>query len=249
MIPALIWTCFGLLALHLTKRWLDRHVQLLGYYFTKNQGIALVIYAIIFFPGVLLHELSHWLFAQLLGARTGRISLIPSMGKDGKFQLGAVEYYAGNLDPIRESLIGAAPLICGSLTLLLIANHLFGLPEASEVFEQREWWSVVQLYWDSLHTPDFWLWFYLAFAVANAMMPSAADRRAWPAFAVIVMLTLMMILLLGLGDWLMISMEKSTALWLNYLATALSLTVSINLLIMVGIFVLERFLSFPWGRT
>jgi len=95
-----------LILLRLTERWIHLHLQLIGHRLTGSETAALSIYAIIFFPGVVLHELSHWLFAKLCGVRTGRISLLPSVGKTGNLHLGSVEYSAAGLDPFRES--GAA---------------------------------------------------------------------------------------------------------------------------------------------
>ncbi len=247
MIPILLWALLALLSLRLTERWVHRRLQRLGFHLTKNRDAALTIFAIILFPGVLLHELSHWLFARLLGVRTGRINLLPAVNKKGELQLGALEYYAAGLDPIRESLVGAAPLITGSIVLLLIANYLFGLPEAQETLSSGQVQAFLGLIWQSLHTPDFWLWLYLAFAVANAMMPSPADRRAWPAFAIIVALAVTALLLLGLGDWILISLEGPAALWLSHWATALTLSAGINLLIVLGMLTVEMLLNAQAG--
>jgi hypothetical protein len=88
-----------LILLRLTERWIHLHLQLIGHRLTGSETAALSIYAIIFFPGVVLHELSHWLFAKLCGVRTGRISLLPSVGKTGNLHLGSVEYSAAGLAP------------------------------------------------------------------------------------------------------------------------------------------------------
>ncbi len=47
--------------------------------------------------------------AKLLGVRTGKFSLIPQPLPDGHLQLGYVE--AAHSDILRDSLVGAAPLI------------------------------------------------------------------------------------------------------------------------------------------
>ncbi len=225
------WALAALVLLRLSERWIHLRLQELGYRLTGNQAVALALYAIILFPGVLLHELSHWLAAHMMGVRTGRLSLIPAV-RDGKLQLGAVEIYPAGLDPLRESLIGGAPLITGCVVLLLIANNLFGIAATRAALTGGNLQAVLALLWQSLRAPDFWLWFYLAFAIANAMMPSSADRRAWPAFAVIAGLLTGVLLLAGLNDLLLAGLNGPLAVGASYLAAAFSFTVGINLLVM-----------------
>jgi hypothetical protein len=231
----LLWALVALLLLRLTERWIHRHLQQFGFQLTGNRTVALATYAILLFPGVVLHELSHWLFARLLGIHTGRISLLPAKGRDGQLQLGSVEYQAAGLDPIRESLVGGAPLITGCAALFLIANRLYSVPVATAAFTSGELRSILDLLGHGLQQPDFWLWFYLIFTIANAMMPSPADRRAWPAFLAILALGMVTLFVLGLGDWLLPRLGSVLVALSGYLATTLTLTTGVNLLILGGL--------------
>ena len=56
MTTPFLWALVALILLRLTERWIHRHLQLLGYRLTGSQTVALVIYAIVLFPGVLAHE-------------------------------------------------------------------------------------------------------------------------------------------------------------------------------------------------
>jgi len=234
LVPAL-WALAALLLLRWTGRQVHRHLQQLGWQVTGNRAVALVAYALLLFPGVVLHEVSHWLLARLLGVRTGRISLLPSRSRDGQLVLGSVEYHVAGLDPVRESLVGAAPLIAGCAALFLIANHLYGVSAATQAFAGGEVRPILDLLVQGWHRPDFWLWFYLIFAVANAMMPSPADRRAWPAFLALVALVVVILLILGWGDWLLPRLVGASAGLAGALATTLTLTAGVNLLILGGL--------------
>ena len=77
------------------------------------------------FPGVLLHELSHFVMARLLRVRTGRFSLLPSLMEDGKLRLGFVE--TDETDLLREALIGTAPLITGGAAVAYLGISRLGL--------------------------------------------------------------------------------------------------------------------------
>ncbi|HHE72373.1 MAG TPA: hypothetical protein ENL34_08860, partial [Chloroflexi bacterium] len=89
-------TTHGLLAIELAitlalllwaDRWLHRHLQGLMLLLTGDEELALWLYAIVLFPGVVLHELSHALMARLVGTRIGRIHVLPRrVGK--RIQLG-----------------------------------------------------------------------------------------------------------------------------------------------------------------
>ena len=87
--------------------------------------MTLGLFSLLFFPGVLLHELSHFLMARLLGVRTGRFSLLPSLMPDGKLRLGYVE--TDETDLLRDALIGTAPLITGGAAVAYLGISRLGL--------------------------------------------------------------------------------------------------------------------------
>jgi hypothetical protein len=66
----LLWLLGTLVLLMMLLRLLHREIQAVFLILTRRPGVTQVIFAIIFFPGVFLHELSHFLVAKLLGVRT-----------------------------------------------------------------------------------------------------------------------------------------------------------------------------------
>jgi hypothetical protein len=195
------WVLLTLPLLLMLQRWIHRHLHGLALLITGQQARAVIIYAIILLPGVFLHEASHWLAATFLGVKTGTFSIIPQQQDDGSIQLGYVEYYkTKSLDPLRESIIGGAPLISGTAVILLIAYKIFNLSELAALAQSGQLQSLTQLLESLFQTPDFFLWLYLLFAIANGMMPSRSDRRAWPAFAVAMLIFSFIIYLLGVAD-------------------------------------------------
>jgi len=59
--------------------------------------------------------------AKVLRVRTGRFSIFPQSLPDGRLQLGYVE--TARSDVVRDSLIGAAPLIVGTLVIAYLAVY------------------------------------------------------------------------------------------------------------------------------
>lgn len=164
--------------LYLMQRWINRHLQGLGLLLTGDSDSAVMVYFVALLPGIALHELSHWLVAVLLRVPVGRLSIWPKKKRRGQVRLGSVS--VGAVDPLRVSLIGVAPLAVGSLVILLVGQLVLGVGELGRVLLYGAWgdlWRQLVAYW---RVPDFALWLYLIFAIANAMLPSESDRAAWP---------------------------------------------------------------------
>lgn len=205
------------------QRWLHREIQLVLFILTRRQAAALGLFSMLFFPGVFLHEFSHFLAARLLGVRTGRFSLLPKVMADGKLRLGYVETAGSDL--FRDALIGAAPLMTGGAAVAFIGIDRLGLAPLFEFAGQSDWPG----FWHGLGLlpalPDFWLWFYLAFAVSSTMMPSASDRRAWLPIVVAILAAAGLALLAGAGPWML----EHLAPWLNQAFRALATVFGISL--------------------
>lgn len=239
-----IWVALTLPILLLTQRWIHRHLQGIAFLATGRKSWAIILYAIILFPGVLLHEVSHWLMAGILGVKTGGFSVLPKLKSDGSIQLGYVEYYKSQrLGPIRESLVGSAPLISGTAVVLLIAFQIFNVTTLGEALQTGDVAILTEALSVLFGTGDFLIWLYLLFCVSNAMMPSASDRRAWPAFILIMSVTAVILYILGLQELLLLGLAGPVATVFGYLALAFSLTIGVNLFAMFLIHIVEWILS------
>ena len=109
----IFWFILVLLPLVFLQRFLHREIQAVLLILTRNSQLTIGLFSVLFFPGIALHELSHFLMAKLLQVRTGHFSLIPRTLPNGRLQMGYVE--TEQTDVFRDSLIGLSPLIAGSL--------------------------------------------------------------------------------------------------------------------------------------
>ena len=195
-----LWLILALGPLVILQRNLHREVQWVFLLITRRLDIAVMLFSLIFFPGVLLHEGSHYLTARLVGVRTGKFSIIPRPLDRSRLQLGYVE--TAHSDWIRDALIGMAPLITGGLFVAYTGVLQLKLPELAQVL----WTGGVDAFSpliDALVSrPDFWLWIYLALVVSSTMLPSESDRRAWLPLGLVLGGTLGLSLVLGAGPWL-----------------------------------------------
>ena len=129
-----LWLVVLLLLLVWLKREINGRLLHVGWLLFHHEQAAILLYFLIMLPGIVIHEVSHLLVAAVLGVRAGGLSLRPQVRRDG-LQLGSVQ--VARTDVVRESLIGLAPLIGGSVTVLLIAGFIFEIPvtEPADVIE------------------------------------------------------------------------------------------------------------------
>lgn len=222
-LQGLMWLLLLLGPLFIAQRSLHREIQAIFLLITRRVDFSIVLFSLVFFPGVLLHEASHFLMARLLGVRTGRFSLLPRPLPNGRLQLGFVETQA--TDWVRETLIGAAPLLTGGLLVAYAGVQRLGLTAAWEALNSGSDGALQAALAAMLDQPDFWLWFYLAIAVSSTMLPSASDRRAWLPLGLVAALLLGIGLLAGAGPWLL----ENAAPYLNRALEAAALVLAISL--------------------
>jgi hypothetical protein len=236
----------SLILLLLSHRQLHRHLQGLLYLLTRSQKTALILYALLFFPGVLLHEGSHWLAAKLLRVPTRGFSLFPRKSSGGMIRFGYVE--TATTDPLRGSLIGLAPLVSGGLAMVLIALEGLGLRQyitgLASGQQQLAGLQPARL----LATPDLLLWLYLAFAIGNTMLPSKSDRASWASALIVVAALAFIGTLLGLFNWSGAWLQRAFEMLAENLAGIFLVTVVLDGLLLLPILLLEAILSRILGR-
>ncbi|MDP3724454.1 MAG: hypothetical protein Q8R11_02345 [bacterium] len=111
-------------------------------------------YGLVFLPGILVHELAHFLVATLLFVRTGKIEIFPQTSVEGRVQLGSIGI--AHTDPIRRFFIGIAPVLVGTSLML---------------------WALFSLMPDSIDIGRFALLFFIVFELGNTMFSSKKDME------------------------------------------------------------------------
>ncbi len=244
----LVWASLTFFILVLLQRWIHRHLHGVCMLLLRRPEWAVILYSLVLLPGVFLHELSHWLMATLLFVRTGSFSLIPRRQKDGSIVLGYVEYYkTPSLGPVRESVVGAAPLLAGTAVILLIGYKIFGVTELATAVQSGDLAQILPAAQQMLATSDLLVWLYLLFAISNAMMPSPSDRRAWPGFLLTLTAAGLLLYLLGFSHLIVNSLAQPVATALSYLGAAFTLAIVVNLFFILLLAPLEAVLSRVMG--
>jgi hypothetical protein len=248
-LDGLWWLLLLIGPLLVLQRWLHHEIQAVFLLLTRRAEIALALFSLIFFPGVLLHEASHYLTAFLLGVRVGSFSLMPRLvsqpnlknGKAARLRLGFVE--TAHTDILRDSLIGVAPLAFGGIFVAYAGLTRLGLAGLwNDILNgQPGLISTIKLI---IHAhPDFWLWFYLAFAVSSTMLPSASDRRAWLPILIVFAFLFGLGLLSGAGPWLVQHLALPFNQVLRAIAAVVGISTGIHLVMAFPIYSFRKLLN------
>ncbi len=191
----------SLVLLLVAQRWATHLLILALYKLTGSVRVGMTIYALLIFPGTVLHEFAHWVAATILGVRATLPHLLPGgVDERGRMVLGYVRMQ--RTDPVRHSIIGVAPLVAGSAVVAVVASQVFALPvptlTQSGMAGLRQLLDALPLVFE---VADVWLYLYLLFAVANAMLPSHSDRDAWGTVALFaVVIGVLVLFFVGVPD-------------------------------------------------
>ncbi|OGV92171.1 hypothetical protein A3B57_03685 [Microgenomates group bacterium RIFCSPLOWO2_01_FULL_47_10] len=162
----------------------------LWYLIFKSSSGGWGVYALIYFPGTLLHEISHFLFAAFLGVRTGNITLFPKTDHEkNRVQLGSVQI--AKTDFVRSSLIGAAPFITGTVLLIYLCRTM-GFLTISSIAD------VLVIIRNYASIDYFWLKMYAILAISNTLFTSKEDRQHWPVFIVMTAIIVLLFYITGI---------------------------------------------------
>ncbi len=238
----LFWFVIFLLPLIYLQRQLHREIQAVLLLLTRDTMLTMGIFSILFFPGVLLHEFSHFLLAKLLFVRVSRFSLMPQSTRDGRLQLGYVE--TAKTDMLRDSLIGASPLIVGGLAVAFIAINRMYLVPLWDVFRNAQF----GLFWLGItllpQIKDFYLWFYLTFTISSTMLPSDSDRQAWMPMGFSIGILLVVAVFAGAGPWMLNHVAPVLNDVLNAGALLFALSVAVHIVLLIPAYFLHRLLVY-----
>ena len=150
-LPTLFILAIAMLCLAWLSRQLSVRTQLVVYFATGSLDLATLAIFLLLLPGVFVHELSHWVAARLLGLRTSKFRVWPKRHKD-RIGLGSVSVERGGT--WRDSAVGMAPLITGSILLALVGAAVFQSDLLVEQLAQGRLLDTVGAFFDALAKPD-----------------------------------------------------------------------------------------------
>ncbi len=153
MIYFLVFIALFILLFFISKE-LTRSISFILYKITKSQEKAIRIFHFLFLPGVLVHELSHLISAEVMFVHTSGLSLTPKKIED-QLVMGSVQIQ--KTDPIRRAIIGFAPVLVGFLIISVTSFYFLSDKSFFGLF------------------PSYVLVFFIVFEIGNTMFSSRKD--------------------------------------------------------------------------
>ncbi|HQU36002.1 MAG: hypothetical protein IPM31_11005 [Anaerolineae bacterium] len=235
------WFVLMLAPLIFLQRLLHRELQAVFLIATRSARFTIGLFQLIFLPGVFLHESSHYLMAKVLRVPTGRFSVLPRPLPNGRLQMGYVEI--ARSDIARDSLIGAAPLIVGTLFTAYVAVYALDMRVLWDTLRNGQ----MSMFWMGINAlptvNNFYLWAYLAFVVSSMMMPSQSDRHAWLELVISVSILFVVALLVGAGPWMLTNVAPAVSDFLSSVAVIFGLSAAVHGILALPVMLLHKLLA------
>ncbi len=216
-----------LIVLYLLSQHMSKSMYGLFLLIFRVRTIAISATTLLFFPGTVVHELSHLFVAEILGVHTGKLSLVPENLEEEEVQAGSVQI--AKSDPLRRYIIGLAPILVG---LVILAALSYWLPqllsEATEAARTGNLFSSPSTYLLSLIM-------YLLFTTSNSMFSSKEDLKGFVGFTAVIGLTITAGYIAGIRIGLTGTALDVANRMLDTLVKSTGLVLAINVLLLVVI--------------
>lgn len=169
-----------LISLFFFSRLLTNSIARLFFTITRSHKTTISLLAVLYLPGTIIHELAHVIVAGALLVQSGEIEFMPQVRDDG-IKLGSAEIE--KTDPFRRAIIGLAPVLVGSASILGLIYYL------NRLFSQN-----------SASILAFIIIFILIFMLSNTMFSSKKDLEGTVSVLILILSFIIGIYLLGFGS-------------------------------------------------
>jgi hypothetical protein len=192
----------------------------------RSRSLAISILTIILLPGTIIHELAHLFTAEVLGVRTGKLTLIPEAAQIHESEVQAGSVQIAQTDPLRRTIVGVAPLIVGIIGITVVSSLI--LPSLPLETPDRAIRTLL-----NIPLPQLILGTYLILIISATMTPSNRDLEGAFGVALVVLLVVIGAFLIGFRITLT---GKSLELALNFsnlFGTSLLIALALNSMLLL----------------
>lgn len=229
--------------------WLHQHIFKVGWLVTKQLQTTTILFYAFFLPGIVLHEFTYWLVAGLLNVRAERALEWPKKQEVAELKLNFVRL-APKTGPLRLAVITASPSIAGVLLIWLIANTVINVQEAASSLQSGFLTDISEMVNRLTATPDFWLWIYLVFTIANTLTPGNPEHlRGWRLILPAIGAALLVLVFLGAADEVLVNALISLNATVNSLSGTLAFIIAVDLFMVAVLGMIEAVIERLTGHS
>ncbi|MBX3082172.1 MAG: hypothetical protein KF716_11115 [Anaerolineae bacterium] len=177
-----------LYCLYRVQRFIQRHLFGVGYLIARDRGPATLLFYLVLLPGVLLHEISRYIIAGMFRVVPTHFTLFPEEQQDGTFELGFI-HFGFIINPVYRAILDLVPLGVGIVATIIIGHFALGWTDFIGSLRTLDFYVISAAFQKLVSRPDFVLWSYILFGIANTMLPSRKEARGlWLPFAILIAL-------------------------------------------------------------
>ena len=173
---SLLLFAFQIVFLYFLSRKIHTNISYLFWIITKSEKIENYLFAALFLPGTIVHEMAHFLTALVLMVPIKKVALFPKILEGGKLQMGSVEI--ASVDPIRKFMVSVAPMFFGLFSIFLLLQF-----------------NPIQSYINPWI--NYLILGYLVFTIGNSMFLSKSDIVGIWMFVVLLLVLVYLLYYLG----------------------------------------------------
>lgn len=210
-----------LLLIFLTSRNVFQSIFTLLFLLTRSQKISVSLISLFFFPGTVLHELSHLLTAEVLRVKTHGMEFSP-VYQNGRLKMGSVR--VSQSDPIRQFFIGIAPFVMGVAALV------------SLLFLYTRYFTVYSAFQSGQGVLILFFLLLFVFIITNTMFSSKKDMEGVMGLVVLAVVVIIAFFILGLHPERVFYLLVENKYWQNSsrsVALFLAVPLTINIIVIL----------------
>lgn len=230
------------------ERWLHQHVFKVGWLLTKDFRTTTVLFYVLFLPGIILHEVALFFAASFLNVRAERVLTFPQVQEIADLKLNFIKLSA-RAPRWKIALIEFAPPLVGILMISLIASGILDISSALTVMRTGDLNDISTGFSMLVAKPDFWMWVYILFTIANTMTPRFTAQRALRPVLIFLGVIGVGLAAAGLLDQVLAPVIEPIAQFVNVLAAVFGVTVALNTGAIFALGVVEQTIEYFTGNS
>lgn len=238
----------GFWLLRQMERWLHQHIFKLGWLLTKDFRTTTVLFYVLFLPGIVLHEVALFFAASFLNVRAERVLRFPQVQEIADLKINFIRL-SPRAPRWKIALIELAPPLVGVIVISAIANGILDINAALNVMRTGDLADVGAGMAMLTAIPDFWLWTFILFTIANTMTPRFTAQRALRPVLIGLGVLGIVLASAGLIDQVLAPVIDPIAQFVNVLAVVFAVTVAINTSAIFVLGVIEQSIERVTGNS
>lgn len=150
----------------------------------------------------------------------------------------------------RKAIISTVPLLVALVCIWLVADNIFNIMGVVATMASGELPDIVEAFNMLTGTPNFWLWVYIVFTIANTMFPFVPEElRGWRTVLITTVAVTLALTLIGVGGEIFRAMQSPLNNLIAVMEVTLILVIIVDVLMVLVLGTIEYVIEHVTGNT